>query len=527
MSSKWSPSAGAPTRGRYDAIVVGAGHNGLVAAFYLARSGLRVLVVEALDKVGGACKTEELVPGYRFSTCANWVGWWRRTIVDDMGLLQRGLRVGGADLHSRIFPPNRPFVWWTDRDRLDEEIARICPDDVQGYRRWEDLWSRAADLFGPHLLKEPPTLAELIADAEQRGHGTLLETLLTTSLAEITDRFFRSSEMRSIADAPHDVGSLYDHGSALAMAVGAAVGRHHETGEPAPRGYVWGGMGRITELMAETVKDLGVDVRVSTPVERILVEDSRVRGVTLASGDHIEAPIVVSNADTTRTFLGLIEPHELDDGFLDRVRNLRRDIAPLKLHCALSDRPSWPAFGDAEHPYRGPLTLCLSREQQERAWDDARHGRLPEEPFMVAMMPSHWDTSLAPSGHHTVSFWILFAPVKPAVGSWEERREEMAEKMLDYICRFSPDFRRHLVGYHLLTPFELEQRVLLTSGNIHHVDITASQLLWQRPLPELSRYRAPVKGLYMCGAGQHPYGEVSGAPGHNAAHAILTDLASR
>lgn len=513
-----------PNRKRYDAIVVGAGHNGLVAAFYLARRGLRVLVAEALPTVGGACKTEELIPGYRFSTCANWVGWWRRTIVDDMRLMERGLRVGGADLRCRVFPPDRPFVWWNEPARLEAEIARICPDDVEGYRAWTDLWARAADLFGPYLLTEPPTLPELLADADRRGHRDLLETLLTTSLAELTDRHFRSDEMRSIADAPHDVGSLYDHGSALAMAVGAAVEHHHETGVPAPRGFVWGGMGRITELMAQAAADAGAEVRVSSPVEEIVVTDAQVAGVRLASGEELEAPVVVSNADTSRTFLRLIDPQRLDETFLRRVRALRHDVAPLKLHCALRGRPTWSAFGDAEHPYGGTLTLCLSRDQQERAWDDARHGRLPDEPFMVAMMPSAWDTSLAPDGHHTVSFWILFAPVEPASGSWDDLREQMAEKLLAYVDRFSPDFRDLLVDYHLLTPLDLEQRVLLTAGNIHHVDIRPSQLLWQRPLPELSRYRAPLRGLYLCGAGQHPYGEVNGAPGHNAAHAVLADL---
>ncbi len=509
----------------YDAIVVGAGHNGLVAAFYLARGGLRVLVVEALPTVGGACKTEELIPGYRFSTCANWVGWWRRTIVDDMGLLDRGLEVGGADLHTRIFPPARPFVWWEDAAQLDAEIARICPEDVDGYHRWTDLWARAGDLFGPYLLTEPPTFKELMADAERRGHRELLEMLLTTSLAEFSDRCFRSSEMRSIADAPHDVGSLYDHGSALAMAMGAAMENFHETGTPAPRGFVRGGMGRITELMREAAEDLGVEVRVGSPVEEIVVEGSCIAGVRLASGEQFQAPVVVSNTDAHRTFTKLLDSRCLDVGFLDRIRHLRRDVAPLKLHCALSGLPTWAAFGDSTHPYEGGLTMCLSREQQEQAWDDARHGRLPDEPFMVGMLPSYWDASLAPQGHHTASFWILFAPVTPSGRSWEECRDEMAEKLLKYISRFSPDFRELLVDWYLLTPFDLEERVLLTDGNIHHVDIRPSQLLWQRPLPELSRYRAPIAGLYLSGAGQHPYGEVSGAPSHNAAHAILSDLA--
>lgn len=519
-----APSPASAGRTDYDVIVVGAGHNGLVTSFYLARSGLRVLVVEALAVVGGACKTEELIPGYRFSTCANWLGWLRTTIVDDMRLLERGLHVGGADVHSRIFAPDRPFVWWDDDERREAEIARICPEDVEGYRRWDDLWDRAADLFGPYLLREPPDLATLVADADRRGHGELLATLMTTSLAELSDACFRSAEMRSIADAPHDVGSLYDHGSALVMGVGAAVERYHETGVPAPRGYVRGGLGEVTRLMAEAAGEAGAEIRVTAPVDEILVGQGAVRGVRLVSGEEVSAPLVVSSTDTARTFLTLLDARHVPADLLARVRALRHDVAPLKLHCALDSLPTWDAFGDSEAPYLGPLTLCLSRDQQERAWDDARHGRLPTDPFVEAMLPSYWDTSLAPEGHHTLSFWILFAPVTPAEGSWASCRDRMAEMLIDYVARFSSDFRTKLVDHFLLTPADLQERVLLSHGSIHHVDITASQLLWQRPLAELSRYRAPIAGLYLSGAGQHPYGEVSGAPGHNAAHALLADL---
>lgn len=507
-----------------DVVIVGAGHNGLVAAFYLARAGFSVEIVEARGIIGGACTTQELIPGYRFSPCAHWVGWWRPKVVADMQLLQRGIEVIEPELRTRILPGNRPFVQWRDDARFQDEIARFSSADAMAWPHWRQFWATAKDIIGPYLLSYPPTLAELLERARTLGAEDVFSTMLTTSLAELADRFFESDTMRGNISVPHDMGSVYDRGTGLTTALATAMTGYSETGASLPSGYIRGGMGRLTEVMADLVREQGVTIRTHCPVQRILVEHGKAVGVELADGERLGARLVISNADPKRTFQRLIEPAELSADFRSKIDALRTDVAPLKFLCALSELPEYVAFPDSDLPQRGPLVISPDRAYQERAWDDARHGRLPEAPLMAVNMPSVWDETLAPPGCHTASFWILFAPVHLAEGTWPERREEMAERLLTQLAIYSPNFRRALVDYVLYTPWDLEQEVLLTNGNIHHVDITPSQMFWQRPMPELARYRAPIGGLYLCGAGQHPYGEVSGAPGHNAAHAILEDL---
>ena len=507
-----------------DVVIVGAGHNGLVTAFYLARAGFTVEIVEARGIIGGACTTQELIPGYRFSPCAHWVGWWRPKVVEDMQLLQRGIEVIETELHTRILPGNRPFVQWSDEARFQDEIARFSRADAEAWPRWKQFWATTREIIGPYLLSYPPTLAELLERARALSAEDVFTTVLTTSLAELADRFFESDAMRGNVSVPHDLGSVYDRGTGLTTALAAAMSGYSETGASLPSGYIRGGMGRLTEVMADSVREQGVSIRTNSPVQQILVGNGRAVGVELAGGERLGARIVISNADPKRTFLRLIDPAALSPDFLAKIHGLRTDIAPLKFLCALSELPEYFAFPGSDLPARGAMIIRPDRAYQERAWDDARHGRLPEAPLMSINTASVWDQTLAPPGCHTASFWILFAPVHLAEGTWPERREEMAERLLVQLDTYSPNFRRALVDYVLLTPWDLEQDVLLTDGNIHHVDITPSQMFWQRPLPELARYRAPIAGLYMCGAGQHPYGEVSGAPGHNAAHAILEDL---
>jgi phytoene dehydrogenase-like protein len=441
-----------------------------------------------------------------------------------MRLFERGLEVSGPRPFTRILSDNRPFIWWSDQDQLRREIAQFSVSDSQRWGAWKAFWGQAAELFGPFLLSYPPSPEALFERARRLGYESLLQTLLTTSVAVLADRFFESPEMRGSMSSPHDMGSLWDHGSGLAMALASAVECYTETGATVPQGYVKGGMGRVTEVMSEAAASHGATVRLGAPVDRIDVENDRVTGVVLESGEHLRSTVVLSNADTKRTFGMLVDTDVLPPAFLERIRQLRTDIAPLKFHCALSELPEYFAFPGSDLPTQGLITINPTREYHERAWDDARHGRLPEAPFMVVMTPTTWDASLAPPGSHTVSFWILFAPVHLAKGTWPNRRDEMAERLIAQMDLYSPNFRRALRDHVLLTPWDLEQRVLLTDGNIHHVDITPTQMLWQRPLPELAHYRAPIDGLYLCGAGQHPYGEVSGGPGHNAAHAVLEDL---
>ncbi len=531
-----APPAVDSRRSKAKVVVVGAGHNGLVCAWYLARAGLEVQVLEARDQVGGACVTEELIPGFRFSTGANVTCWLRPEVVRDMRLLERGLQFsveGQAvydcfQIYSWVRPEGAPFLFLQDAERMAAQIASFSRADVRGWEQWTRFWQIAGSIIGPFVMREPPTLAELMARAGAIGAGEVLETVLTTPVGHLADRFFESEVLRNHVNAPHDLGSVLDVGTGLAAALAQAVAGWNEEGLPCPRGYVRGGMGAITQAMAAACREMGVTIRTGAPVERILTGDGTVQGVRLRGGQTLEAALVVSNADPRRTFLRLFAAEDLSRGFLRRVRALRTDVAPLKLHCVLSELPEFPAFRqaglDPATPYQGALRMCAGRDAYEAAWEDALHGRLPQAPYMDMMVPSVWDPTLAPAERHTASFWILFAPVRLREGQWPERREEMADRLIDQVDSYAPGFRRAVTDRVLLTPHDLEERLLLTDANIHHVDVHPSQMLWQRPLPELARYRGPLHGLYLCGAGMHPYGEVSAAPGHNAAARILRDL---
>ena len=511
------------------AVVVGAGHNGLVAAFYLARAGLDVTVIEARDVVGGACVTEEVIPGYRFSTCANRAAWLRPQVVQDLGIVERGVTFSAPD-GSPLGPrgthlaSGEPFVWWPDPERTRDEIARFSVREADAWMDWRAFWGQFVELFGPYLLTLPPTLRELVERADGLGVGDALQSVLTTSVADLADRFFQSALLRNHVQPPHDASTVHDTGSSLVMAVAAAAAGYTETGRSAPGGFVRGGMGALTDAMAEAAREQGVRIVLGSPVERIVTVGGQVEGVRTATGEFYPCRLVMSNADPKRTFRTLVDPEQLDARFLARVDGLTTRIAPLKLLCALDELPQFDGLPSEEILRFGSYVICPDREYQVRAWRDAYDGRVPTAPIISVSVPSAWDETVAPAGHHTASVFIRYGPVRLRDGTWPDRKAELADHLIDLIGRRSPNFKDAVVDYVLLTPEDFEARHLLTDGSIHHVDLSANQLLWNRPLPELARYRTPVHGLYLCGAGTHPYGEVSGASGHNAAHAVLADL---
>jgi phytoene dehydrogenase-like protein len=517
----------------YDAIIIGAGHNGLVAAFYLARAGLRVLVVEARDVVGGCCVTEELIPGFQFSTCANVIWALRPQIITDMHLYERGLTVDTRQF-LRLLPDGRYL--YSGRlasaapgegiDDVQREIAKFSRADAAAFPAWQAFLARLTRTLGPYLLRPPPRLHEIYSGCDDPDDRRALDLIMTNSLAALADRFFESEIMRDVGAAA-DIGDIHDVGTGLLFALTTALGAYSETGQDVPNGYVRGGMGRITALMADAAREHGAAIRTGARVARIIVEGAQARGVELASGERIGAGLVVSDVDPKRTFLTLLDPVELDDRFVRRVRGLQTNVAAgLKLHCALSEAPEYRVAGGPTEQQLCAATLIVApdRAYREAAWRAASKGELPEQPLIAGFMPSVYDSSLAPPGKYTWSAYITWAPARLRQGTWDERREELAERLLDAIERYAPNFRRALLDYTLLTPADLEARMYLTDGNIHHVDAIPSQLLWQRPLEELARYATPVERLYLCCAGTHPWGEVSGAPGYNAAHAILRRL---
>jgi phytoene dehydrogenase-like protein len=517
----------------YDAIIIGAGHNGLVTAFYLAQAGLRVLMLEARSLVGGSSVTEELIPGFHFSTCANLVWSLRRKIIRDLRLYERGLVVDTRQF-LRLLPDGR-YIYsgrlnsvapGAGFDAMQQEIAKFSQADAQAFPQWVEFWHRISNIFGPYLLQLPPRLHEIYSGLTDPADREALDTVLTSSVAAIADRFFESDLLRD-QGSPADIGDITDVGTGLLQSIAYALGAYSETGDPVPNGYVRGGMGRLTALMAQAAQEQGVEIRTDAPVRRLLVEQGQARGVELASGEQVRARRVISNLDPKRTFLNLVEPHDLDARFRRRVQAIRTGVGTcLKLHCALDALPHYRIDGDLTDAQLRGATLILAPDRAYRlaTWRAAAQGELPEAPIIAAFIPSVYDPALAPAGCYTWSAYITWVPRQPNQGTWADHKALMADRIFRLMDHYAPNFSRSVRDYVLFTPDDLTTRMALTDGNIHHVDGTPDQLLWQRPLPELAHYAAPIQQLYLCGAGMHPWGEVSGAPGHNAAQRILAEL---
>ena len=515
----------------YDALIIGAGHNGLVTAFYLARAGLRVLMLEARPLIGGSCVTEELIPGFQFSTCANLVWSLRPQIIRDMQLYERGLIVDTRQF-LRLLPDGR-YIYsgrlnsvapGDSADAMQEEIAKFSTVDAAAFPQWVAFWNRISAIFGPYLLKPAPRLHEIYSQLTASADREALDTVLTSSLATIADHFFQSAVMRD-QGSPADIGDIHAVDTGLLQSITAALGTYSETGDPVPNGYVRGGMGRLTALLAQAAQEHGVEIQVNAPVARILVEDDQAIGVQLTSGEEIRARTVISNLDPKRTLLGLLPPEALDWRFVQRVQSIRTAVGTcLKLHCALTEFPEYRLQGELTASQRRGATLILAPDRAYRmaAWQAATQGDIPEAPIIAAFVPSVYDPTLAPAGCYTWSAYITWVPVQPRQGPWATLKTQVAAQIFRQMDHHAPNFSRSVRDYVLFTPTDLAERMHLTDGNIHHVDGWSNQLLWQRPLPELARYTTPIQGLYLCGAGMHPWGEVSGAPGYNAAHQVLT-----
>ncbi len=505
-------------------IIVGGGHNGLVAAGYLARSGLDVQVLERRELVGGAAVTEEWFPGYRLSSCSYICHLLQRKVIEDLELRKHGFHVYSLD-PMRFMPfPNGNFLrMWHDDDKTAEEIARVSPHDAESYPHWMGFWKRASRILNEHFLSPPPTLTELFEKAREMGEQDVLETLLTVPLKDLIEQYFESDEMRALSCPQVDGGDITAPGSAYASAY-FRLGNFRDDQEN--YGLVRGGMGAITMAMARSAESYGVSIRTGAEVARILTENGRATGVELADGEALQADIVVSNADPKRTFLTLIDGGDLSKEFVRGVRGLKTNSASLKFHCALSELPDFRAYlgPDVDPKHVASIKICPSVDYYQASWEDTRKGKVSRHPIMEVQIPTVYDPTLAPEGHHVMSMWVYYQPAKLNAGAWSDEREAVGEQLIDELGQYAPNIRRAIVDWALLTPEDIEERVGLTDGNIRHIDMIPEQALRRRPLPGWADYRTPIEGLYMCGAGTHPGGEVTGAPGHNAAHVILEEV---
>ncbi len=498
----------------YDAIIVGGGHNGLVAAFYLARAGRRVLLLERRAILGGACVTEELFEGYKISTCAYVMWKLEQKIRDDMGLDRRGLKLNLVD--PAIFFPyedGRCCTMWLDMAKTQAEIARFNRKDAEAYADWVAMWGRVAEVLTPYILTDPPSLDEVMERAKSLGAEADIERLLTSSLVDLTGAFFEDERVKAMVVYVQDIADPYAPGSAWTEA-------YFQIGASGAHGFyvVTGGMGAITQKMAEACPDEGVEIRTDAEVARVIVKGGRAAGVRLQSGEEFAGAIVLSNADPKRTYRTLFDPEDLPGGFRKKVEGLKTGTGYLKFHAVMSNPPDVSGhLGRAQEPRDGAYILIApSLDHYARAGAEMRRGEPCSEPICHLQVPTDYDRTLTARDGHICSIWALYAPPKLSAGTWEAQRQEVGEGLIDYVTRFIPNFKSDIREWMLMTPFDIETRVGITDGAIRHLDVVPSQFLNQRP-----GYKGPIEGFYLCGSGTHPAGEVTGAPGHNAAHFIL------
>ena len=533
------PNAGA---GRFDVVVIGGGHNGLVTAGLLARAGLATCVVERRAIVGGACVTEEIAPGFRASTAAYIASMMRPEVIRELGLTKHGLRMTPCD--PLLFVPARdgqPLFLYQDPRRTAAGIERISPRDARAFLAFDDEIKRLAGYLEPFFMEPPPPLDEglrALPDLLRIGKRlrkiseadvARLTRFLTASVFDLVDARFEREEVKNLIGCSNVLGA---HGGPMTQGSASGLVFHSLSGgdqlSQGFMGHVEGGMGAITAALAASARSLGCTVRTSAPVARILVRSGRAAGVALESGEEIAARVVVSNADPKRTFLRLLEPADLYAAFRDEVEAIKMAGPCAKINYALSEAPVLPQLpGGATPQERSDFTVCPGIAHHERAWDEAKHGRASSQPYVDCVVPTFLDPGLAPPGRHVLTAFVQYAPYRLAEGTWATEREAMADRVTAAITEFAPNFARSVLARDILSPVDLEERFGLTEGNIFHGDLNLGQLFLGRPMPGWSRYRTPIRALYLCGAGTHPGGGVTGAPGYNAARQILKDWKSK
>ncbi len=521
---------------RHDAIVVGAGHNGLVTACYLARAGLRVLVLERRHVVGGACVTEETFPGYKVSTASYVNSLFHTQIVRDLNLERYGYEVLPRDPSSFTpFPDGRSLMMGPDLERTRNEIAKFSKRDAERYPQYEAMLERVAALVEPTLTMAPPDiLRPRLADLRalltlglsfrrlRDGAGEAVE-ILTGAARPILDRWFESEELKGTLATDAIIGAM----ASPSMPGTAYVLFHHVMGEAGGTRGVWaymrGGMGGITQALAGAARNLGAEIRCEAEVQRILVRDGRAQGVALANGDELHAPLVASNADANVTFLKLLGRNELPEAFVADVERINYASASLKINVALGELPSFRGLPGSEPgpQHRGTIHICPDQDYIERAYDDATYGRPSAQPVIEFQLPSVVDPTIAPEGRHLMSMFIQYAPYELRDGSWDDQRDAFADRCFAIVDEYAPNFTSSVIDRQVLAPPDLERVFNLTGGNIFQGAMTPGQLFAFRPAPGWARYRTPIRGLYLCGSAAHPGGGVMGTPGYNAAREIL------
>ncbi len=524
------------TASRYDAIVVGGGHNGLVNAAYLARAGKKVLVLERRHLVGGSAVTEEINPGFKYTVCSYVVSLLRPEIIRDLQLARYGLEI--LPLESTVTPlPGGDYLGrWADHDQTRRELYRHSPHDAEAYDDFGTLMYQLAYAVKPILEMVPPnptsmSVRDLRALLKLGRHFRSLgaerfrqlHKLMTMSAADYLDEWFETDSLKATMAASGIIGTFLGPRSPGT----AYVLLHHYIGELdgvfRAWGFAKGGTGSVSEAIASSARDLGVEIRLESTVERIVVRNGRVTGVALDNGDEFHAQVVVSGLDPKRTFLGLVDRSELPEQLVSDIERFHIRGSSGKVNMSLGALPDYTCLpGEGPH-HRGAISISPSMEYLERAYDDAKYGEFSRRPYMDTIFPSVIDPSMAPPGKHVMSCFVQYAPFKLNGGWTPEKKETFGDAVVDAITEYAPDFKNIIVHRQVVTPADLESKFGLTEGNIFHGELALHQLFMMRPTAEWARYDTPIKGYYQCGSGTHPGGGITGQPGRLAALRILRD----
>lgn len=527
---------------RYDAIIVGAGHNGLIAAGYLAKAGLEVLVLERRSIVGGACVTEELIPGHRLSRTSYVCSLLIPEVIRDFRMRDYGFEILVPNPHTFFpYPDGRFMLWSTAPGSTEREIAKFSKRDAEAFPKFtqellelqpfvDELLRTTPPMFPPRGIKELLEFGKLGRRMLKLGDKRLAHflELMTASCDDYLSRRFESDAVKAALSVNGLIGTCVGPmtpGSAAVMlhhAIGSSV-----EGQTGAWGYVKGGMGSIAEALRRSIQGLGVEIRTEAEVAQFIVEGGVCRGVAMQNGDEFRARVVASNLDPRRTFLTLAPKGSLESDFLETISKFKMQGSSIKVNCVLSELPNWIAIPgqDPRAPHQQAMfEVAPSVEYLEQAYDDLKYGRPSRRPMIDGNIASTLDDTLCPEGRHVLSLFVQYGPYKLKEGTWPEIRETVGDTILDTLSEYAPNIEHAVVAREVLSPWDLEQTFGLTEGNIFHGEMTPDQLFFLRPAPRWANYRTPIQRLYLCGSGAHPGGGVMGAPGRNAAREILRDL---